>query len=58
MCWQVTWRDSHAPAYVMAETAEPDRCQVLAMIEASHTRLGRRLEALGLEAECQKMLVL
>jgi hypothetical protein len=35
----LTWRDSHAPAVVMAEAAPPDPT-VLAMVEASHTRLG------------------
>jgi hypothetical protein len=35
----LTWRDSHAPAVVMAEAAPPDPT-VSAMIEASHTRLG------------------
>jgi len=35
----LTWRDSHAPAVVMAEAAPPDPT-VLEMVEASHTRLG------------------
>jgi len=35
----LTWRDSHAPAYATAEAAPPDPT-VLAMVEASHTRLG------------------
>ena len=39
----LTWRDSHAPAVVMAEAAEPDRNQVLAMVEASHLRTGGSL---------------
>ena len=39
----LTWRDSHAPAVVMGETAEPDRNNVLAMVEASHLRTGGSL---------------
>ena len=35
----LTWRDSHAPAVVRTEAAPPDPT-VLAMVEASHTRLG------------------
>ena len=42
-CALLTWRDSHVAAYVMAEKAEPDRNQVLAMVEASHLRTGGSL---------------
>lgn len=52
----LTWRDSHAPAVVMAEAAPPEP-SVLQMIEASHVRTGGTLglgvspgQRLGLES--------